>query len=84
MCKQWMKLMMPQPQSNLFFMAPTVYSITMNTLSLYLDRMPLQYGKLFAPENKAYISFFGSGIEKIHIYETDCGSNTYCSKTGLV
>jgi hypothetical protein len=59
-----------------FFMVLTMYSITMNTLSLYLYRMPLQYRTKFAPENKAYISFFGSGIEKIHIYQTDCGSNT--------
>ena len=56
----------------------------MNAFPLYFDRMLLQDRTIFAPENKADISFFGSGIEKIHIYQTNGGSNTYCSKTGVV
>jgi hypothetical protein len=67
-----------------FFMVPKAYSITLNTLPRYFDRMPLQDRTIFAPENKADISFFGYGIEKIHIYQTDGGSNSYCSKTGVV
>jgi hypothetical protein len=66
------------------FIVPTVYSITMYTMPLYLDGMPLEDSTIFVPENKADISFFGSGIEKGHIYQTDGGSNTYCSKTGAV
>lgn len=59
-----MKIMTSQTPS--IFMVPTVYSITMNTLPLYLDRMPLKDRTIFAPENKADISFFGSGIQTIH------------------
>jgi hypothetical protein len=85
MYTQWMKLMISQTPINFyFFIAPTVYSIPMNTLPLYLDRMPLQDKTIFAPENKANISFFGFGIQKIHIYQTDGSSSTYCSKTGAV
>jgi hypothetical protein len=46
--------------------------------------MPLQDRTIFAPENKADISFFGSRIQKIHIYKTDGGTNTNSSKTGVV
>ena len=49
-------------QTPSIFMVPTVYPITMNNLPLYLDRMPLTDRTIFAPENKADISFFGSGI----------------------
>jgi hypothetical protein len=65
-------------------MAPTEHSKIMNTLPLYLDWMPLHDRTRFAPVNKGDIYLFGSGTEKIHIYETDGGSNTYSYKAGVV